>query len=901
MSRLEPCQSFAQSDLEELCNHDHALSRRRFVSLVAAAAGVGLANTSGVAAVESKRNVYIVPNFHPASCGWLTTFSRERVYCANSYLTHLDRVGADANYAFVLSEINNIIAIKNFRPERFAEIKTRVREKRVELVNAMFLEPTINLSGGEALVRMGVLGLRWYQQVFGTQPRYAWTIDVCGTHEQMPQISSGLGLDAMVYTRKNPTGKTMYWSVSPDGSKILTLSPGHYSEAQPIFSSKTPLTAEQLHQLDTFFAGKEKITPSEAPILILGGGDDYSCAPEVKEYPTQLLNQWQALDPQTSIRFTTLSQYIDAVLPGIQSGHIQIPTTRAGTAYDFDAFWIECPEVKTRYRSNEQTLQAAEMLSTIASLRGRYNYPAKDAYSAWTLMCLNMDRNTLWGSAGGMVFVSDTSWDVRDRFEWVSKTTARILDDAARSLLPQGTEIGLFNPLNWKRTDPITLALPSGKSLEGVSCEVLPDGQVLCSPGLPGFSIGSCALSNVAPSKPQMRDTSAPIETANYIAQIDPKTGALSSLRLKPSRLELLRAPANVIVAERPAKEEKNPGDFMPPRSGRVKLDSSNDHDSSVRIESGPVSISVEATSTFWGGGTLIRRVRFYHDFPRIDFETELNDIPNYSVVVAEFPVAEDVVEIRRGIPYGFAHSGWAHPAPDLPGWNKGIVPAVRWMDFELAGGEGVAFLDRGLTGREINGNTPLIYLLNAEDQYHGFENPWTSGKGKHALSYALLPHSAPWKQARIPHFAWEYNQPPIQFAHTAATPFASFLEVSDNIIVEAMRREKDHIELRFAETFGLAGTATIKLSLPHGSAYITDLAGRHKSALTDNGTGVYTLPIQPQQIVTLHFETAQTLPVPEPIMAWDEFVPKEKITALHAYDPNVKGHPPFGGGSMNF
>jgi hypothetical protein len=52
---------------------------------------------------------------------------------------------------------------------------------------------------------------------------------------------------------------------------------------------------------------------------------------------------------------------------------------------------------------------------------------------------------------------------------------------------------------------------------------------------------------------------------------------------------------------------------------------------------------------------------------------------------------------------------------------------------------------------------------------------------------------------------------------------------------------------------------------------------------------------------VTLHIETARTLPVPDPITAWDEFVPKEKLAALHAYDPNVKGHPPFGGGSANF
>ena len=875
------------------------MNRRRFLSLLAAAASSGIATTPSASAAPAQRKVYIVPNFHPASCGWLTTFSRERVYCANSYLTHLDRVGQDPHYAFVMSEINNIVAIMNFRPERIPELKQRIRERRVELVNAMFLEPTINLSGGEALVRMGVLGLRWYRQVFNLEPRYAWTIDVCGTHEQMAQIVSGLGLDAMIYTRKNPTDKTMYWSVSPNGSKILTLSPGHYSEAEPIFSSRTPLSSDELTKLEKFFETKDAITPEGAPTLVLGGGDDYSVAPLVAAYPSSLLDQWSTLIPQTSIQFSTLSKYVDAVLPGIHSGEVSIPTTHSGTAYDFDAFWIENPEVKTRYRRNEHALQSAEMLSTIASLRGTYTYPVVPAYEAWILMLLCMDRNTLWGSAGGTVFVSDTSWDVRDRFDWIGQTTTRLLGEAGRSLLPRGSGIALFNPLNWKRTDPVCLALPKGKSLEGIECEALSDGSVLCSPSLQSFSIEGLRLLSKLPVVPKPVPASASIENDHYIARLDDKTGALASLKLKPSGRELLAAPANVVVAERPLKKEENPGDYMPPRPGRARLATSSDQRSTLRVVRGPVATTAEVRGSFFGGGALIRRITFYHDHPRIDFETEINDIPDYTVVVAEFPLAEDVTEIRRGIPYGFSHSGWAHPNSNLHGWNKGIVPAIRWIDFELSGGGGVALLDRGLTGREIVGNTPIVYLFNAEDQYHKFDNPWTTGKGRHVLCYSMLPHHAPWERAAVPRAAWEYNQPPILIPDSAPQPFQSFLQTPDNIIVEAVRREDDHIELRFAESLGLAGIATIKFSLPHVSAFSTDLGGKHKSALS--GSGVYTITVQPQQIVTLHFETEKSLPIPEPITSWDAFVPKEKLASLHAYDPTVKGHPPFGGGSQTF
>src|SRR5438105_15637765 len=112
------------------------LSRRGFVTAVVGAAVAKAADANSQPTASKRRKVYLIPNFHPASCGWLTTFSKERVYCANSYLNHLDRVRDDPHYEFVMSEANNIIAIMNFQPHRISELKQRVDEKRVEFVNA---------------------------------------------------------------------------------------------------------------------------------------------------------------------------------------------------------------------------------------------------------------------------------------------------------------------------------------------------------------------------------------------------------------------------------------------------------------------------------------------------------------------------------------------------------------------------------------------------------------------------------------------------------------------------------------------------------------------------------------------------------------------------------------------
>ena len=838
------------------------------------------------------RDTYIVPNFHPASCGWLTNFSRERVYCVNSYLSHLDRVRDDPQYEFVMSEVNNIIGIMNFRPERIAELKQRVAEKRVELVNAFFLESTINLSGGEALVRLGAEGLRWYESNFGLRPKYAWCIDTCGVHDQMAQIAKGLGLQTLIYTRKNPTGETIYWTVSPDGSRILTLCPEDYSQAGSIFSSKTHLTDAEMSELETEFAAKEKITPEGAPVLILGGGGDYSIAPRVKEYPCAFLNEWAKSGVKRKLRFSTLTKYIDSIRPGIEAGTIKIPTHEGGTAYDFDAFWMDTPRVKSWYRSSEQGLQAAEALATIASLSSSYIYPAQSLYESWVLMFLNMDRNTLWGSAGGMVFVSRESWDVQDRFEWVTKTAAQVQAGATDSLVASGDELAVFNPLNWHRSDPLAVTIPAGKTIQGAVCEELPEGSVLWNASFAPMSVSSVKLTAGAPEKSKPVKASETIETSHYLVKMDAATGAITSLKIKKSGRELFGKPANVVYAERPSKKPDDPADHMPPIPERERLATSNEGPSIIEVTKGPLTTTIVATGKFYGGGELRRTIRFYEGHARIDFETELNDIPNYTVVYADFPLANDIDEVMRGVPFGFSRAAWSKPNATLHGWGKGIVPAVRWSAYATAG-FGMALLDRGLSGRELNGRTASIYLLNAEDKYWGFDNLWLTGKGRHVLQFALLPYESSWQQARIPQAAWEYNLAPVTIEGRAGISSQPYLETSGNVIVESLRRRGDHIILRLVEAFGVAGEAHLKLSLPHAGAEITDLAGLGAAPLS--GGPEYRFPLKPQQIITIQFKTASAVADEIPVTEWDKFVPQGKLAMLHAYNPDLIGHPPFG------
>jgi alpha-mannosidase len=862
---------------------------------------IALTPMKGSAAGKPAPRALIVPNFHPASCGWLANWSVERNYCANTYLDHLDRVRDDPAYAFAISEVNNLIAIRDFEPARFEELKERIRQGRVEAVNAFFLESTINLSGGEALVKLGVEGLRWQKAVFGVRPRFGWIIDVCGIHDQMAQISSGLGLDALVYCRHNPTPNSVHWMESPDGTRALAISPGHYSEWGEVFTAKAPLPkakiegllldldgraeppplteAEVRERLKAYWPGTPRRAPPGVPVLVLAGSGDYALAPQCASYPSELLHQFKASSPGADIRFSTPSAFLDALPKGAA-----LPTMRGGTRFSFDAFWIQCPRVKSWYRRVEHGLQAAEALAAAASLTAGTEYPAEPLNRAWLLLCLNMDRNTLWGAAGGMVFEHPTSWDVKDRFEWVDACSGRASEAALRALRPGGQGLALFNPASWKRNDPVVLQAPVG----AVS-QALLDGRVLCRPELPAMGVAGLAVGKPSASAPAaLPDV---IETTHYAARIDSATGALYSLKLKPSDREVLGGGANVLVVERTRKQLGDPGDYAAPRDGRERKGDTNAKKPEISVVKGPLATVVEVRGELLGA--LCRRViRFHADHPRIDFETELQDVPDRTIVVAEFPLAEDVAEVRRGVPYGFAHGAWPVPDPALPGHVKDITPAVRWSHYGFKGGGGAAILDRGLTGREITGRVPILFLMNASDKYYGYPNAWLTGKGIHRLEYALVAHDGAWSEARIPQLAWEYNAPPVVLPDRAAGPGASFLEASPNVIVEAVRREGAELEVRLVEALGVAGTAEVTVRLPHRGAALTDFLGGRPTPL--EGGPVYRFPMRSQQIVTMRLKTESAVPEVKPLLQWDELVPESKKKDLKTRITN-KGHPPRG------
>ena len=156
---------------------------------------------------------------------------------------------------------------------------------------------------------------------------------------------------------------------------------------------------------------------------------------------------------------------------------------------------------------------------------------------------------------------------------------------------------------------------------------------------------------------------------------------------MKSSGRELLAGLANVIVAERPTKLEKNPGDFMAPRPGRTQLAKSSDQKSAVRVVRGPVATTAEVS------GALLQAEARSSSAPASTMttpestlkrnSTRFRTTPSWSL---NFPFVKTSPRFAAGFLTVFRIVAGATPNADLHGWNNGIVPAVRWMDFQTRG-----------------------------------------------------------------------------------------------------------------------------------------------------------------------------------------------------------------------
>ncbi|MEL7227525.1 MAG: alpha-mannosidase, partial [Cyanobacteria bacterium J06576_12] len=85
--------------------------------------------------------------------------------------------------------------IEQNRPDLFEQIQQKVKEGSWSIDAGLWIEPELNIIGGEAIARQILYGQRYCQQKFGTISKIAWLPDTFGFCWQLPQLLTQGGIE----------------------------------------------------------------------------------------------------------------------------------------------------------------------------------------------------------------------------------------------------------------------------------------------------------------------------------------------------------------------------------------------------------------------------------------------------------------------------------------------------------------------------------------------------------------------------------------------------------------------------------------------------------------------------------------------------------------------------------
>jgi len=175
---------------------------------------------------DSSMTVYSIGHAH-IDLAWLWPVRETKRKAGRTFSTALKLMEEYPDYKFGSSQPQMYEWVKENYPALYKKIKKAVKDKRWEVQGAMWVEPDMNITSGESLVRQCLYGKKFFKDEFGTDVRNLWLPDVFGYSAALPQILKKSGVDIFM-TQKiswNETNKfphhTFYWK-GIDGTDILT-------------------------------------------------------------------------------------------------------------------------------------------------------------------------------------------------------------------------------------------------------------------------------------------------------------------------------------------------------------------------------------------------------------------------------------------------------------------------------------------------------------------------------------------------------------------------------------------------------------------------------------------------------------------------------------------------------
>lgn len=412
-------------------------------------------------AAASAHRIYATGNAHIDSA-WLWPIRETIRKCARTFSGALALMDEHPEYIFAVSSAQQLQWMKDFYPQLFEGIRARAQEGRFVPVGGMWIEPDMNLPGGESIVRQFLEGKRFFLDEFGIETREAWVPDTFGYSAALPQLIRAAGNDWFL-TQKiswNQTNRfphsTFNWE-GIDGSTILT----HFPPAETYFGE---LIAEDLARAERNHGEHSIASMSLIPFGFGDGGGGPTremLAAAARTADLEGSPRVQIASPAAF--FGDLEDALaDAPPLPVWTGELYLELHR-GT------YTTQQP-IKRGNRRSESLLRAAELWATTAAVYEGAEYPYEQLQGIWRRVLLNQFHDILPGSS-----ITWVHREAAEAYEQIVADLEQLIDEAVRKAVGEGEERLLVNATPFTRfgVDPMAISSYGDKAVRtSIAAEV---------------------------------------------------------------------------------------------------------------------------------------------------------------------------------------------------------------------------------------------------------------------------------------------------------------------------------------------------------------------------------------------------------------------------------------------
>ena len=753
---------------------------------------------------------------------WLWPWTEGISVVHSTFQSALDRMNETPGFCFIASSSQFYQWVAENDPKMTAEICKRVDEGRWNIIGGWWVEPDVNIPGGEAMVRQGLYGQRTLQNLFGRKATIAFNPDSFGHAGTLPQIIHQQGMDEYIFMRPGPHEKTLpadlFWWEGVDGSKVLTYRIREsYNDSGAVKSRMERMLNQVQDQ------------PMKSFMYYFGAGDHGGGATKENIRSIEELKTGKGAPV---VFYSTPEKYFKAIKA---DKSLELPVVKDDLQHHAVGCYTAEAEIKKGNRQSETALIVAEKIAAVGSIAWGANYPKAELTKAWQRVLFLQFHDSLAGTS-----LFEHSQAAREGYGFALDTAHQATYMAAQKLEwqiaaedPDSQYLVVFNPHAWEVAGNIEYDFNWGKSHQS--------SRVEDENGHPLFHQWTAGSAETGSRRKLV--VHAPVPPMGY------RQLRLLDGEMPPDKATTISAENHVLENEFVRihfSKSGCPGIFDKQSGGEVFLggeaacraliidDPSDTWSHDIKtfnneigafgnaefkvLENGPLRATIRAVS-YYGSSVLTIDWMLYAGSRNLEAKVTLDWHEHLKMLKFSFPVNTGSPVATYETPYGYM----------VRDANGNEDPGQRWIDVT---GEwngitcGLTVINDAKYGYDIRESDMRVSV--ARSAVYAHHNPtvldmnaahlWMD-QGIQTFRMMLVPHLGTWKENKIPRLAEEFCAQPVviyQGIHGGSMPKSgSFLAVdTPHVIASAVKQSEDGDDLivRCVEVAGQPTSATLDL-----------------------------------------------------------------------------------------